>query len=126
MTSRNRQNPNHNRLRPGNRPIGSIPLRPKAVQDRPHRSSFRIAQGGAESRPRCRRYPGDGEDLCHRYQRHSSPADTLNAIEADLGAPEVILFNAARVAYQQIFEHPVEEIDLDWKVCLPRPSGYRR
>jgi short-subunit dehydrogenase len=47
---------------------------------------------------------------------------TLNAIEADLGAPEVILFNAARVVYQQILEHPVEEIDLDWKVMSPTSS----
>lgn len=52
----------------------------------------------------------------------SALQDTLSKIEADLGEPEVILFNAARVVQQPILEHPLEEMDLDWKVTTSLPT----
>lgn len=40
----------------------------------------------------------------------------MDKIDADLGQPEVIFYNAARVLFSNFFEHPVKEIEHDFKV----------
>lgn len=40
----------------------------------------------------------------------------MDKIDADLGQPEVIFYNAARVVFSNFFEHPVKEIEYDFKV----------
>ncbi|KAH8669352.1 hypothetical protein BGZ61DRAFT_321007, partial [Ilyonectria robusta] len=42
----------------------------------------------------------------------------MDRIDADLGQPEVIFYNAARVLFSNFFEHPVEEIEYDFKITV--------
>ncbi|KAI5458822.1 hypothetical protein BGZ63DRAFT_416374 [Mariannaea sp. PMI_226] len=42
----------------------------------------------------------------------------MDKIEADLGQPEVIFYNAARVLPSMLFEHPVADIELDFKITV--------
>jgi NAD(P)-dependent dehydrogenase (short-subunit alcohol dehydrogenase family) len=44
----------------------------------------------------------------------------LDDSDATYGKPEVIFYNAARVLPSAFFEHPVEDIEYDLKVC-PSP-----
>lgn len=44
----------------------------------------------------------------------------LDNADAVFGKPEVVFFNAARVLPSAFFTHPVEDIEYDLKVCLPR------
>ena len=41
---------------------------------------------------------------------------SMDRIDAELGQPEVIFYNAARVVFSKFFDHPIEEIELDFKV----------
>jgi len=43
---------------------------------------------------------------------------TLKQVETDLGKPEVVLFNAARVGPSKIGEESVESVLQDFKVCF--------
>jgi NAD(P)-dependent dehydrogenase (short-subunit alcohol dehydrogenase family) len=43
--------------------------------------------------------------------------EALDQAEAELGKPEVVFFNAARVIPSAFFEHDVKEIEYDLKVC---------
>jgi short-subunit dehydrogenase len=42
--------------------------------------------------------------------------NVMDKIDTDLGQPETIFYNAARVVYSKFFEHPVKEIEYDFKV----------
>jgi len=42
----------------------------------------------------------------------------LDDADATFGKPEAIFYNAARVLLLALFEHPVEDIEYDLKVCL--------
>ncbi|KAH7142848.1 hypothetical protein B0J13DRAFT_503209 [Dactylonectria estremocensis] len=42
----------------------------------------------------------------------------MDKIDADLGQPEVVFYNAARVLVSNFFEHPVKEIEYDFKITV--------
>ena len=46
---------------------------------------------------------------------------SMDRIDAELGQPEVIFYNAARVLVSKFFEHPIEEIERDFKVGRAYP-----
>ncbi|KAH6873829.1 hypothetical protein B0T10DRAFT_234472 [Thelonectria olida] len=44
--------------------------------------------------------------------------NVMDKIDNDLGQPETIFYNAARVVYSKFFEHTVKEIDYDFKITV--------
>jgi NAD(P)-dependent dehydrogenase (short-subunit alcohol dehydrogenase family) len=48
----------------------------------------------------------------------------LNEADRDLGKPEVVLFNAARVKSSDLESHPVEDVEYEFKVGV-QPNFHR-
>jgi len=48
-------------------------------------------------------------------------AKVFDQAEHDLGKPECVFYNAARVLPSKLLEHDVNDIEYDFKVAMPRP-----
>lgn len=49
---------------------------------------------------------------------HDALLEALHSVEADLGKPDCVFYNAARVLPSKLLSHDVKEIELDFKVML--------
>lgn len=88
------------------------------------RNPERLAEGaatvqGANSKSKVVTYPVDISD-------HKALQKTLKMVEVELGAPEVVLFNAATMLWNKIGETDPETLIQAYKVCIHKLSGANR